>query len=263
MKNYKIRVPNEAESKEVISLFIQLGYNDAKSKRFGFVYTTGGQIGCDQLMHWDHYSDRLGFQEISLSQLRDLVVLHRNDENDANWETESGDQIYKDSSGKSFIFREESWDELQRHEMRQAMWAKPKLPSPIFAEMSEVKEYLDPDENYSYHKVPVIAQGSGWIEIPDGDELLWSREPIQKAQPEIIEGLISGADAKKYWAKGENVQILCAFGDFCTITTNLPLSIFDNLENKFRLKPRNILINGIEVPSPMNRNPEDDEIGFS
>lgn len=35
-------------------------------------------------------------------------------------------------------------------------------------EYSEIKEYLDPNDNYSYHKVPVIAQGSGWIEVPEG-----------------------------------------------------------------------------------------------
>lgn len=43
-------------------------------------------------------------------------------------------------------------------------------------EYSEVKEYLDPNDNYSYHKVPVIAQGSGWIEVPEGMNIYWKED---------------------------------------------------------------------------------------
>ena len=71
------------------------------------------------------------------------------------------------------------------------------------------------------------------------------------------QGLISGADAKLAWAKGEDVQILCAFDEFCTITNNLSLSIFDDPKNKFRLKPRTITLN-VEIPAPFE--PKDGEI---
>nr|WP_228200079.1 hypothetical protein [Acinetobacter baumannii] len=73
-----------------------------------------------------HIDSPLVFTELTLPQLRDLVVLKRNDINDANWETEGSDQIFKDSNNKSYIYRSDGWDELQRHEMRQAMWEKPK-----------------------------------------------------------------------------------------------------------------------------------------
>lgn len=63
------------------------------------------------------------------------------------------------------------------------------------------------------------------------------------------QGMISGADAKLAWANGEDVQILCAFDEFCTITTNLSLSIFDDPNNKFRLKPRTIKLE-LEIPAP-------------
>ncbi|EYR88965.1 hypothetical protein K011_3866, partial [Acinetobacter baumannii 25569_5] len=39
MDNYKIKVKDEAASKEAQELFVQLGYSNRQSKRFGFVYT--------------------------------------------------------------------------------------------------------------------------------------------------------------------------------------------------------------------------------
>lgn len=82
MDNYKIKVKDEAESKEAQELFEQLGYSNRQSKRFGFVYTQAGEIGCDSMEHWDYYTDLC--KELTLPQLRDLVVLKRNDANDAN-----------------------------------------------------------------------------------------------------------------------------------------------------------------------------------
>ncbi|MCH7390275.1 hypothetical protein [Acinetobacter dispersus] len=104
MDNYKIKVNDEAESKEAISLLVQLGYVDSESDRFGLVYTISKKIGCDRLIHWDYYT-ALGCQELTLPQLRDLVVLHRNDVKDANYEStyeEHDDLYFKDSSGKLY-----------------------------------------------------------------------------------------------------------------------------------------------------------------
>ncbi len=131
MNNYKIRVNNEAESREAQELFFELGYKHKWDgavvkeswNKARFVYAE------DKILWSGNCSDDFAecdFQELTLPQLRDLVVLHRNDIDDANWETEGDDQIYQDSSGKSFIFREQGWDELQHHEMRQAMWEKTK-----------------------------------------------------------------------------------------------------------------------------------------
>lgn len=71
MDNYKIKVKDEAESKEAQELFFELGYSNRQSKRFGFVYTQDGEIGCDSMEHWDYYNDLC--QELTLPQLRDLV----------------------------------------------------------------------------------------------------------------------------------------------------------------------------------------------
>lgn len=83
MDNYKIKVKDEAESKEAQELFVQLGF-----EKTGF--------SCDEfpcyLATWeggfsDYVLDSLSIsrerKELTLPKLRDLVVLKRNDINDA------------------------------------------------------------------------------------------------------------------------------------------------------------------------------------
>ena len=88
--NYKIKVKTEAESKEVISLLIQVGYKADRIDRLGFVCTDNGLIYTDSMVHWDSYEGKI----LTLPQLRDLVVLHRNDVKDANY-TYSGKPVLK------------------------------------------------------------------------------------------------------------------------------------------------------------------------
>ena len=165
----KILVGDDFEMrKEVISLFESMGFNEyrcrpTKISPWVYINAHGNIMNCTIPANSE--------KEITLSQLKDMAILHRNDPNDANWETEGGDQIYKDSSGKSFIFRKECWDELQRHEMRQAMWEKPKLIQ------QTTKEYLD--KNYFLRKVKQTSGNNlvpnGWIEIPVGSTFATSK----------------------------------------------------------------------------------------
>ncbi|EKU56660.1 hypothetical protein ACINWC323_2694 [Acinetobacter sp. WC-323] len=139
MNNYKIKVNGPDNSAEIQDLFFELGYFWVCSKKeitnldATYIYAKDGFLtaGFNDL----NFAEA-GHQELTLPQLRDLVVSHRNDIQDANWETEGDDQIYQDSNGKSFIFREQGWDELQRHEMRQAMWEKIK-PKPQHVEVEQ------------------------------------------------------------------------------------------------------------------------------
>ena len=65
--------------------------------------------------------------------------------------------------------------------------------------------------------------------------------------------LISGKEAKLAWANGKKLQIanMIVGEDFYDIDDgNTTLNIFDLDFYKFRLKPRTITINGIEVPAP-------------
>ncbi|MEL1746598.1 hypothetical protein [Acinetobacter baumannii] len=106
MDNYKIKVKDEAESKEAQELFEQLGYSNGQSKRFGFVYTQNGEIGCDSMEHWDYYTDLC--KELTLPQLQDLVVLKRNDVKDATHRDKRDESIYL-TSDKVIYYWQGEW----------------------------------------------------------------------------------------------------------------------------------------------------------
>ena len=112
MESYKIRVNNEAESKEVQELFIQLGYEldlffgkyEADTK--WVLAFADGSMGCA--------SEALAedtLKEITLPQLRDLVVLKRNDVKDANYRSKSVlDGFYfKSCDGVFYFMFEGEW----------------------------------------------------------------------------------------------------------------------------------------------------------
>lgn len=61
--------------------------------------------------------------------------------------------------------------------------------------------------------------------------------------------LISGKEAKLAWANGEKVEYYKKDRDeWFEVRGNTYVSVFD-IVGKFRLKPRTITINGIEVPA--------------
>ena len=65
--------------------------------------------------------------------------------------------------------------------------------------------------------------------------------------------LISGKEAKLAWANGKKLQIanMIVGEDFYDMDdSNTTLNIFDLDFYKFRLKPRTITLNNIEVPAP-------------
>ena len=69
--------------------------------------------------------------------------------------------------------------------------------------------------------------------------------------------LITGKEAKLAWANGDVVEYYEESRDaWFEIRGNTFVSVFDN-RDKFRLKPRTITINGIEVPAPFE--PKDGE----
>lgn len=112
MEKYRIRVNNEAESKEAHELFIQLGYEldlffgkyEANTK--WVLAFADGSMGCasEALVE-----DTL--KEITLPQLRDLVVLKRNDVKDANYRSKSVlDGFYfKSCDGVFYFMFEGKW----------------------------------------------------------------------------------------------------------------------------------------------------------
>lgn len=207
MNNYKIRVNNEAESREAQELFSQLGFERAWDKeKLGF--EPNHIFSKDGVLTWLHH-DRILFEEheneeLTLPQLRDLAVLHRNDVSDRThlYTTSSGEEI-------SSILVGDWW-----HIFTGGIWQK------------------------FMHK--------------DSEKTLLM-DLIEKPHEQC---LISGADAKIAWAKGQDLQIDTGSG-FEDLTDNYYLAVFDRESNKFRLKPRTIKLE-IEVPAPFE--PKDGEL---
>ncbi|MFW2024944.1 hypothetical protein [Acinetobacter baumannii] len=223
MNNYKIFVFGRNDKDQAIDLLLKLGYSLA-TRRESYLHPLVTTLYAHSDGNIFSSADDPDIHKtITLSELNDLVVLHRNDVNDANWETEGGDQIYKDSNDKSFIFRSDGWDELQHHEMRQAMWEKPLLPK---------------------------AQPSG------------ATTEFKTIQVDGLEGLVDGKAALTAALAGETVQITFepweekSWENFNPLEDELSTKVFftgmstDVRKVFFRIKPKTILINGVEVPAP-------------
>ncbi|WP_151799540.1 hypothetical protein [Acinetobacter nosocomialis] len=94
MDNYKIKVKDEAESKEAQELFFELGYEwHAHGKKVSYLdaiptgdfgYLVAWKTGCFSEHIIQMGCGREDAKEITLAELRDLVVLKRNDVKDAN-----------------------------------------------------------------------------------------------------------------------------------------------------------------------------------
>ncbi len=208
MNNYKIKVNNEAESREAQELFFELGceWRDSK-KDISNLYAV--YIYADDEILTFGFNEFIfrgsANTELTLPQLRDLVVLHRNDVKDATHSCDGMNGAAINING--------SW------------------------------------YGYNYFK----NEWQLWDEYEDDEYKISDLKPIQKS-PE--HGLISGADAKLAWAKGEELLIDTGTG-FHDLTDNYYLAVFDRDSNKFKRKPRTITLN-VEIPAPFE--PKDGEI---
>ena len=73
-----------------------------------------------------------------------------------------------------------------------------------------------------------------------------------------MSGLISSNAAKLAWANGEQLQVAhLTQKAWETLTDNYMLSVFDDDSYVFRLTPRTITINGIEVPCNKSKHDKD------
>ena len=164
MENLKVYVKNEAESKEVQDLFFELGGD----------FYFGGKLHCNThsrlvTINKDGLMANLEFAgfdyvEITLQQLRDLVVLKRNDVNDANFKDTFGGIWYVDSTNICWMFENDIWREAEEPLFKL---------EPIKKEGEvKMKEYLD--TNYELRSVKHTSDDNrvpnGWLEVPEGAE---------------------------------------------------------------------------------------------
>ena len=104
MENYKVLVSGESKSEEVQDLFFELGCEwETCGNSYNKMISVGHYIfSTDSNML--NYGLGIGRKEITLQHLKDLVVLKRNDINDANYESESGNRKYYLTDTEFFEF---------------------------------------------------------------------------------------------------------------------------------------------------------------
>ncbi|EPP9670111.1 hypothetical protein PSO17_001915 [Acinetobacter baumannii] len=97
MDNYKIKVKDETESKEAQELFFELGFQWYKEEKNVFWETTTGFIFANdgtKFLFGGVFGDADTYTPITIPQLRDLVVLKRNDVLDANHTDKRSEKVY-------------------------------------------------------------------------------------------------------------------------------------------------------------------------
>lgn len=168
MDNYKIKVNDEAESKEAQELFVQLGF-----EKTGF--------SCDEfpcyLATWeggfsDYVLDSLNIsrerKELPLPQLRDLVVLKRNDVKDANCIDKKREAWYLASDGTYYAwqYRKLCWDTesdacVEAHDIKPI--TKPQDPALISG--ADVPALIKKGESVQFRSVFNVQGGGEWQDL--------------------------------------------------------------------------------------------------
>ncbi|MEZ6921364.1 hypothetical protein ACB014_02100 [Acinetobacter baumannii] len=241
MDNYKIKVKDEAESKEAQELFFELGFQWYKEDKGVFWETTSGFIfanGNTKLLMGGVFMDADAYAPVTIPQLRDIVAQNK----------------------------------------------------------SNLREYLDPNDNYKLCLINPSDAAHWMIEVPDGAELYvywrendtynfqvdksyfengswqpcaWTVEEIKsdKAGAKILwsrkqkqdPALISGADVPALIKKGESVQFRSTFNvqgggewkDLDLERDEEEFSLGDLINTRFewRIKPQTIKLE-LELPKP-------------
>lgn len=202
MSDYKIKVNNEVESKEAQELFFELGYGwHGCGKEIyhlneiweTFTHLVARQIGSYKKLIIQMGCGKEDCKEITLPQLRDLVVLKRNDVNDKNAEDGTFHDLYKTSDGVIYFYHHPKQEWTRSHINERPEYLH--LVKPIsekqmtshnieqqafnginFSDehMLKIKPrpYLDPTQNYAEIEWDgTTLKSDDWIEVPDGAEV--------------------------------------------------------------------------------------------
>lgn len=165
MEKLKVKVGNEAESKEVQELFFELGYvwHDTKCKtQMRYVEPVYYSSFDDMELACDVCDVNHKHKEITLPELRDMVVLRRNDVGDATHT--DGHYSFYVGKDKNYFFS--SCDKAWR-----GTWKNVEILKPI--EKTEMKEYLVKSQDGNWREETTLTgdPADTVIEIPAGAEL--------------------------------------------------------------------------------------------
>ncbi|MFW1924251.1 hypothetical protein [Acinetobacter geminorum] len=139
MDNYKIKVKDEAVFAEVVALCEQISGKSFPYPNISCDPDLWIFIGPEGAFGWsldlDHSWSGLDLKELTLPQLRDLVVLKRNDVRDATHEDQYGDKwLYLDE--RHYVYLNYQWglptgEFLERYELKPIEKSQPQDPALI------------------------------------------------------------------------------------------------------------------------------------
>lgn len=164
MENLKIKVNNEVESKEAKELFVALGAvccsGLERSKNVNFLFMNSGFVTACKLQE---NFDKSKCKEITLGELRDMVVLKRND---------VGDATHTDGHCSFYVGKDKNYFFSSCYKAWRDTWKNVDILKPIEKNM---KEYLDPRNGYKLIKAPeseaLEPHASEWIPLPEGADI--------------------------------------------------------------------------------------------
>ena len=166
MENYKIRVNSKAESKEAQELFVVLGAvccsGLERNKNVNFLFMNSGFLTACKLQE---NFDKSKCKEITLPELRDLVVLKRNDIEDATHESPCGELKFILLGDWWNLFTGGKWQQFSHKQSPRCNKLKP-IEKPM-------KEYLRKNSNGTYSYIGTVQPdhvSNFMIEIPEGSE---------------------------------------------------------------------------------------------
>ncbi|EMU8866802.1 hypothetical protein ACXLRP_003515, partial [Acinetobacter baumannii] len=229
-KSYKVRVENDDQLFEGVSLFEALGYKPKgssilKSDNFLFATSYGLLQSCENAINSD------GYEWITLPQLRDLVA-----------QSKSNLREYLDSYDNYKLClinpSEAAHWMIEVPEGADCLMQWP-TGHKVFYKDNFAKSW-----NSAYREWQFVSGDDGI----DQSSTLWKRATQDPA-------LISGAEAKLAWANGEIVEYFSKSRDeWFEVKGNTFVSVFDSAE-KLRIKPQTIKLE-LELPKPFE--PEED-----
>ncbi|MDC4146521.1 hypothetical protein [Acinetobacter baumannii] len=167
MNNYKIKVKDEASADEARDLFKKLGYHPDNSSYEPYV----GWIAVFEDGSGSFYSHNMNLGEcveITIAQLRDLVVLKRNDINDANCIDKKREAWYLASDGTYYAwqYRKLCWDTesdacVEAHDIKPI--TKPQDPALISG--ADVPALIKKGESVQFRSVFNVQGGGEWQDL--------------------------------------------------------------------------------------------------
>lgn len=161
MERYKIAVKNTNESNLVQKLFSELGGVGVKSEckepidaQIAYIYLNGRDMFCGLQNEKDKAWFKIcrEYKELTIPQLKDIVVLARNNPDDLTHKAKSGFRFFVTSDDDIYTYANNQWNSIDVNPFE-------------MAELLPVKEYVN-KKTGEYRKTVRTLRGSGWVEIP-------------------------------------------------------------------------------------------------